>query len=541
MLAVRFLNALNPNRWRLKLRGRTTPISLVDGLALGGTIYPESAIYKAYTCRPSDDFPGFTWCAVHHSQMSKLRPYISWVTRGEYREALSAAQVGIARYEPDADLQALRAFQLSPSLALLTLLSNVYWFLGSDAEADAAMAKAQAMAEDLQHPPALVHCLCVSSYFLVFARQWTRLSAIAERAVRISAAEGFRFWEPMARICLALVEAQDGDRHGAIRRIIENMRQFRATGASIVMSQFEPALSELLIESGDPAQAVRRLSDTIVDSERRSERTYLPELCRVLAVARTALGDFEKAEQDARLRRARGQKERKARWRRALARANIASVGLDVTGDIRMRTPFLQLAATALIGLAMTTGAANAQSVMKVCGEQWKAAKAAGTTNGETWPQFLAQCRAQQKSGAATPGPTAAPAPAAPTPTYGQAPATAAVKTASQCDAEYAANKAAIKASGQTEESVRKVYEGLQSLRSMRRMEASRRNASALSVRFSKSLARRRQRLSQARVRSTTHRIGSTSNPLALSDRFTISTASSGRCLATAWANCGPW
>ena len=104
----------------------------------------------------------------------------------------------------------------------------------------------------------------------------------------------------MARICLALVEAQEGDRHGAIQRIIENMRQFRATGASIVMSQFEPALSELLIESGDPAQAVRRLSDAIVDSERRGERTYLPELYRVLAVARTALGDLEKAEQDAR-------------------------------------------------------------------------------------------------------------------------------------------------------------------------------------------------------------------------------------------------
>ncbi len=90
-------------------------------------------------------------------------------------------------------------------------------------------------------------------------------------------------------------------------------------------------------------------------------------------------------------------------------------------------------------------------------------------------------------------------------------------------------------------EPVRKVYEGLQSLRSMRRMEASRRNASALSVRFSKSLARRRQRFSQAIVRSTTQRIGRTSNPLALSDRFTISTASPGRRLATVWANCGPW
>jgi len=88
-----------------------------------------------------------------------------------------------------------------------------------------------------------------------------------------------------------------------------------------------------------------------------------------------------------------------------------------------MRTPFFPLAATALIGVTMATGAANAESVMKVCGDQWQAAKAAGTTNGETWPQFLAQCRAQQKSGAATPAPTAAPAPAAPAPTYGQAPA----------------------------------------------------------------------------------------------------------------------
>jgi hypothetical protein len=44
---------------------------------------------------------------------------------------------------------------------------------------------------------------------------------------------------------------------------------------------------------------------------------------------------------------------------------------------------------------------------------------------------------------------TFAPAPAAPAPTYGQAPA-GGVKTASQCNAEYAANKAAIRASGQT-------------------------------------------------------------------------------------------
>src|SRR5436305_9115946 len=56
----------------------------------------------------------------------------------------------------------------------------------------------------------------------------------------------------------------------------------------------------------------------------------------------------------------------------------------------------------------------------------------------------------------------------------------------------------------------------------MRRIEASRRNASALRLRFSQSLASLRQRLSQAKVRSTTQRRGSTTNPFVRSERLTI-------------------
>jgi hypothetical protein len=59
-------------------------------------------------------------------------------------------------------------------------------------------------------------------------------------------------------------------------------------------------------------------------------------------------------------------------------------------------------AAAILLGTAATT---RAESVMKQWGEQWQSAKSAGTTNGATWPQFLAQCRAQLGSGAAKPFP----------------------------------------------------------------------------------------------------------------------------------------
>jgi mannosyltransferase OCH1-like enzyme len=64
-------------------------------------------------------------------------------------------------------------------------------------------------------------------------------------------------------------------------------------------------------------------------------------------------------------------------------------------------------------------------------------------------------------------------------------------------------------------ESVREHQVGLQSFRSMRRIDARRKNASALRLRFSQSLASLRHRLSQAMVRSTTQRRGNTTNPLA--------------------------
>ena len=65
-------------------------------------------------------------------------------------------------------------------------------------------------------------------------------------------------------------------------------------------------------------------------------------------------------------------------------------------------------------------------------------------------------------------------------------------------------------------------------------MEASLRKARALRLRFSQSLASRRQRLSQAMVRSTIQRLGSTTKPLTRSDRLTISVLSWGRMPARA-------
>ena len=78
------------------------------------------------------------------------------------------------------------------------------------------------------------------------------------------------------------------------------------------------------------------------------------------------------------------------------------------------------------------------------------------------------------------------------------------------------------------------------SLRTMRRTEAQRRNASAVRLRHSQSWARRRHRLSQAMVLSTIQRFGSTTN-LWRSERLTISTLTWPQTARSPAWNFAPW
>ena len=60
--------------------GSYNPDFVVDGLAVGSAVHPDSPVYKAYKCRPSDQFSGFTWCVIKHPMTGRFGPFDSWVT-----------------------------------------------------------------------------------------------------------------------------------------------------------------------------------------------------------------------------------------------------------------------------------------------------------------------------------------------------------------------------------------------------------------------------------------------------------------------------
>ena len=134
-------------------------------------------------------------------------------------------------------------------------------------------------------------------------------------------------------------------------------------------------------------------------------------------------------------------------------------------------TPTLKLiviSAALTIGGAATSPAFAANDVMKVCGAKYQAAKTAKTLPaGQTWNQFLAQCRGTVAKPAATtaaakpapvavPAAAAKPARAAPAAKPARAPsqATAAQQAMyareRQCGAQWKTDKAAGRTGSQT-------------------------------------------------------------------------------------------
>ncbi len=108
--------------------------------------------------------------------------------------------------------------------------------------------------------------------------------------------------------------------------------------------------------------------------------------------------------------------------------------------SIRIAAPAL---AFALVGLGMSAPAFAQANVMQECGQEYQAAKAANKLNGQTWNQYLKDCRVRHATPAAATAPAApAAAPAAANPLK-PAPA-AAAKPAAPAAAAPAASGPAV-------------------------------------------------------------------------------------------------
>ena len=116
-----------------------------------------------------------------------------------------------------------------------------------------------------------------------------------------------------------------------------------------------------------------------------------------------------------------------------------------------MSIRFVPLAVASLTLGAVLVPARAEVSVQKECGAEYQAAKAAGSLNGQSWQEFLKDCRSRHAAPGAAAAPAAAEAPAAAAPAApAAAPAEGHVSVQKECGSEYQAAKAAGSLNGQT-------------------------------------------------------------------------------------------
>lgn len=102
-----------------------------------------------------------------------------------------------------------------------------------------------------------------------------------------------------------------------------------------------------------------------------------------------------------------------------------------------MRLLIFILALLGFGGIALADG-----GIMKTCGTEWRAVKAAGNAGNQSWLEFLASCRARHANdAAATPAPVDPAPPAAPQPTVAEPAAAAPAPTQAPTPAPAASDK----------------------------------------------------------------------------------------------------
>ncbi|MGI9389627.1 MAG: adenylate/guanylate cyclase domain-containing protein, partial [Boseongicola sp.] len=219
---------------------------------LGGQMH--KALEMAQTIRQmAEAVPsGIANVAAAHAQS------FTHYSRGEIREAIEAIEWGLPSFDLETDRQMLPVFQLASGNALHTMSANVYWLLGQEAKSEEMRDKALEISAALEHVPNRTHCLHVSSWSLMFSRQWARLRERATMARQIAEDESLLLWIPMCDAYLGVAQIAEGEIEEGLALLDSGLAGMRALGTKLTMSQFEICAADGLVRAGRAEKALER-------------------------------------------------------------------------------------------------------------------------------------------------------------------------------------------------------------------------------------------------------------------------------------------
>lgn len=201
--------------------------------------------------------------------------------RAEYQSALQHSGLGLSLYGFDQERQLCRAFQLSPTLSVMTAKASSLWMIGRQDEGVVLMDEMLDLARSLGHPPSLAAGLAYMMFFKLYDRDWQGLLSVSQELSILSTEEGFAMWRANAAMHRARAILEIQQTVGDMTELLGWIELFRQTGSGVIEASTTSIMSHILHVLGRSEDALIESRNGVVRAESGNVRVMVPEIYRI--------------------------------------------------------------------------------------------------------------------------------------------------------------------------------------------------------------------------------------------------------------------
>jgi adenylate cyclase len=181
----------------------------------------------------------------------------------------------------------------APAVTCLIFEALSEWHFGEIASCKATMAEAIALAKELNDTHALAVALWHAGWLAHFERNPAEVERLASDVIELSTRQTFAFWLAGGEIFRGWVRSASGDTAEGISWIEQGIRDFRATGAMLVVPYYLALMAEALYLAHRTSEALEAISEAEAVAETSAEHWWCAELHRLRGVFLASIGDDE--------------------------------------------------------------------------------------------------------------------------------------------------------------------------------------------------------------------------------------------------------
>jgi class 3 adenylate cyclase/tetratricopeptide (TPR) repeat protein len=215
--------------------------------------------------------------------------------RGEFEQALSEADAGLALYGFEQEKVLASTFSLSSSVCLMASRATALWMLGRPVEAEEEWDRMLGLGRALQHPPSLAAALAFALHGggirYSYVGAMAELQAVAEELMSLSKEEDFFLWYAVGYTYRGIVAQSLGYRDEALVQMEEGLELFEQTGSRLTLVMMNVLCAEAMYRLGEGDRALEKLHVAETEMRHRDEGLLAPDIWRIRGSILVSSGD----------------------------------------------------------------------------------------------------------------------------------------------------------------------------------------------------------------------------------------------------------